>query len=164
MKRNLILTVAALMATSLTTLWAAKPSQSEIQQALAEVKTKIENRDYTISVKNATPLRGGSIATENTLLVVDGDQASSSLPYWGSGYNSFNNDEGMRFQGQISDYKVTDHKKNRLLATFKVTAQTGRIYQIKLEVFYNGSTFISTTCTNLDPMRYIGQLRPSGVD
>ena len=150
MKRNLILTVAALMATSLTTLWAAKPSQSEIQQALAEVKTKIENRDYTISVKNATPLRGGSIATENTLLVVDGDQASSSLPYWGSGYNSFNNDEGMRFQGQISDYKVT--------------AQTGRIYQIKLEVFYNGSTFISTTCTNLDPMRYIGQLRPSGVD
>ena len=159
MKRNLILTVAALMATSLTTLWAAKPSQSEIQQALAEVKTKIENRDYTISVKNATPLRG-----ENTLLVVDGDQASSSLPYWGSGYNSFNNDEGMRFQGQISDYKVTEHKKNRLLATFKVTAQTGRIYQIKLEVFYNGSTFISTTCTNLDPMRYIGQLRPSGVD
>lgn len=164
MKRNLILTVAALMATSLTTLWAAKPSQSEIQQALAEVKTKIESRDYTISVKNATPLRGGSIATENTLLVVNGDQASSSLPYWGSGYNSFNNDEGMRFKGVISDYKVTEHKKNRLLVTFKVTAQTGRIYQFKLEVFYNGSTFISTTCTNLDPMRYIGQLRESGVD
>lgn len=164
MKRNLILTVIGLLALNVTALWAAKPSQSEIQQALAEVKSKIESQDYTINVKNATPLKGGSIAVENSLLVINGNKASSSLPYWGSGYNSFNNDEGMRFQGTISDYKITDNKKDRLMVAFKVKAETGRIYQFKLEVYYNGSTFISTTCTNLDPMRYIGQLRPSGID
>lgn len=164
MKRNLILTVIGLLALNVTALWAAKPSQSEIQQALAEVKSKIENQDYTINVKNATPLKGGSIAVENSLLVINGNNASSSLPYWGNGYNSFNNAEGMRFKGTVSDYKVTENKKDRLVVAFKVTAETGRIYQFKMDVYYNGSTFISTTCANLDPMRYIGQLRPSGID
>ena len=52
MKRNLILTVIGLLALNVTALWAAKPSQSEIQQALCRGKNrKIESQDYTINVK-----------------------------------------------------------------------------------------------------------------
>ena len=30
-----------------------------------------------------------------------------------------------------------------------------------MEIFYNGSTFISALCSSMDPMRYDGKISPS---
>ena len=54
-------------------------------------------------------VKGGGIAT-NSLLKVNGETAYSSMPYWGGGYNNFGNNDGMRFNGTISDYTVTVDK------------------------------------------------------
>ena len=87
------------------------------------------------------------------------------MPYWGGGYNNFGNNDGMRFNGTISDYTVTVDKKNKVRVAFKVTTDTKRVYQIRMEIFYNCKTLISASCPSLDPMRYDGVIGISdGVD
>ena len=142
-------------------LWAAKPSAAERQQAATTMKALAESRDYTVRIAQAFPLKGASVATPLAILRINGNEAYSTLPYWGGGYNTFGNSDGMRFTGTVSDYTVTIDKKNKVQVAFKATANTGRIYQFKMEIFYNGSTFISALCSSMDPMRYDGKIGPS---
>ena len=142
-------------------LSAAKPSAAERQQAAATMKALAESRDYTVRIAQAFPLKGASVATPLAILRINGNEAYSTLPYWGGGYNTFGNSDGMRFTGTVSDYTVTIDKKNKVQVAFKATANTGRIYQFKMEIFYNGSTFISAFCSSMDPMRYGGKIGPS---
>lgn len=142
-------------------LSAAKPSAAERQQAAATMKALAESRDYTVRIAQAFPLKGASVATPLAILRINGNEAYSTLPYWGGGYNTFGNSDGMRFTGTVSDYTVTIDKKNKVQVAFKATANTGRIYQFKMEIFYNGSTFISALCSSMDPMRYDGKIGPS---
>ena len=103
------------------------------------------------------------MATPLAILRINGNEAYSALPYWGGGYNTFGNSDGMRFTGTVSDYTVTIDKKNKVQVAFKATANTGRIYQFKMEIFYNGSTFISALCSSMDPMRYDGKNRARAI-
>lgn len=111
MKRKLILAAVALLMAGSAGLFAAKPSVEQQQQQLAAaMKTLVENRNYSVRVQQASGVKGGGIAT-NSLLKVNGETAYSSMPYWGGGYNNFGNNDGMRFNGTISDYTVTVDKK-----------------------------------------------------
>ena len=80
------------------------------------------------------------------------------MPYIGGGYNTFGNNDGMRFTGTISDYKVEAGKKNKVYVSFTATATTGRVYRFKITIFYNGVSYISTSCNNLQAMRYDGTI------
>ncbi|MFQ8807085.1 DUF4251 domain-containing protein [Alistipes indistinctus] len=110
MKRKLILAAVALLMAGSAGLFAAKPSVEQQQQLAAAMKTLVENRNYSVRVQQASGVKGGGIAT-NSLLKVNGETAYSSMPYWGGGYNNFGNNDGMRFNGTISDYTVTVDKK-----------------------------------------------------
>ena len=114
MKRKLILAAVALLMAGSAGLFAAKPSVEQQQQLAAAMKTLVENRNYSVRVQQASGVKGGGIAT-NSLLKVNGETAYSSMPYWGGGYNNFGNNDGMRFNGTISDYTVTVDKKNKAL-------------------------------------------------
>ena len=161
MKRKLILAAVALLMAGSAGLFAAKPSVEQQQQLAAAMKTLVENRNYSVRVQQASGVKGGGIAT-NSLLKVNGETAYSSMPYWGGGYNNY---DGMRFNGTISDYTVTVDKKNKVRVAFKVTTDTKRVYQIRMEIFYNRKTLISASCPSLDPMRYDGVIGISdGVD
>ena len=118
MKRKLILAAVALLMAGSAGLFAAKPSVEQ-QQLAAAMKTLVENRNYSVRVQQASGVKGGGIAT-NSLLKVNGETAYSSMPYWGGGYNNFGNNDGMRFNGTISDYTVTVDKKNKVRVAFKV--------------------------------------------
>ena len=155
MQRKWILTAVTLLIAGSAGLFAAKPSVETQQRAAVALKAMVENRNYSVRVQQASGLKGGGIAS-NSLLKVNGETAYSSLPYWGGGYNSFADNDGMRFTGTISDYTVTVDKKNKVRVSFKVTTDTKRVYQIRMEIFYNRKTFISTSCPSLDPMRYDG--------
>ena len=120
MKRKLILAAVALLMAGSAGLFAAKPSVEQQQQLAAAMKTLVENRNYSVRVQQASGVKGGGIAT-NSLLKVNGETAYSSMPYWGGGYNNFGNNDGMRFNGTISDYTVTVDKKNKVRVAFKVT-------------------------------------------
>ena len=113
MKRKLILAAVALLMAGSAGLFAAKPSVEQQQQLAAAMKTLVENRNYSVRVQQASGVKGGGIAT-NSLLKVNGETAYSSMPYWGGGYNNFGNNDGMRFNGTISDYTVTVDKKNKV--------------------------------------------------
>ena len=130
MKRKLILAAVALLMAGSAGLFAAKPSVEQQQQLAAAMKTLVENRNYSVRVQQASGVKGGGIAT-NSLLKVNGETAYSSMPYWGGGYNNFGNNDGMRFNGTISDYTVTVDKKNKVRVAFKVTTDTKRVDRYK---------------------------------
>ena len=161
MKIKAVVAIVCIWMCGTLSLSAAKPSAAERQQAAATMKALAESRDYTVRIAQAFPLKGASVATPLAILRINGNEAYSTLPYWGGGYNTFGNSDGMRFTGTVSDYTVTIDKKNKVQVAFKATANTGRIYQFKMEIFYNGSTFISALCSSMDPMRYDGKIGPS---
>ena len=158
MKIKSVVAIVCIWMCGTLSLSAAKPSAAERQQAAATMKALAESRDYTVRIAQAFPLKGASVATPLAILRINGNEAYSTLPYWGGGYNTFGNSDGMRFTGTVSDYTVTIDKKNKVQVAFKATANTGRIYQFKMEIFYNGSTFISALCSSMDPMRYDGKI------
>lgn len=161
MKIKSVVAIVCIWMCGTLSLSAAKPSAAERQQAAATMKALAESRDYTVRIAQAFPLKGASVATPLAILRINGNEAYSTLPYWGGGYNTFGHSDGMRFTGTVSDYTVTVDKKNKVQVAFKATANTGRIYQFKMEIFYNGSTFISALCSSMDPMRYDGKISPS---
>lgn len=161
MKIKSVVAIVCIWMCGTLSLSAAKPSAAERQQAAATMKALAESRDYTVRIAQAFPLKGASVATPLAILRINGNEAYSTLPYWGGGYNTFGNSDGMRFTGTVSDYTVTIDKKNKVQVAFKATANTGRIYQFKMEIFYNGSTFISALCSSMDPMHYDGKIGPS---
>ena len=161
MKIKSVVAIVCIWMCGTLSLSPAKPSAAERQQAAATMKALAESRDYTVRIAQAFPLKGASVATPLAILRINGNEAYSTLPYWGGGYNTFGNSDGMRFTGTVSDYTVTIDKKNKVQVAFKATANTGRIYQFKMEIFYNGSTFISALCSSMDPMRYDGKIGPS---
>lgn len=161
MKIKSVVAIVCIWMCGTLSLSAAKPSAAERQQAAATMKALAESRDYTVRIAQAFPLKGASVATPLAILRINGNEAYSTLPYWGGGYNTFGNSDGMRFTGTVSDYTVTIDKKNKVQVAFKATANTGRIYQFKMEIFYNGSIFISALCSSMDPMRYDGKIGPS---
>ena len=161
MKIKSVVAIVCIWMCGTLSLSAAKPSAAERQQAAATMKALAESRDYTVRIAQAFPLKGASVATPLAILRINGNEAYSTLPYWGGGYNTFGNSDGMRFTGTVSDYTVTVDKKNKVQVAFKATANTGRIYQFKMEIFYNCSTFISALCSSMDPMRYDGKISPS---
>lgn len=161
MKIKSVVAIVCIWMCGTLSLSAAKPSTAERQQAAATMKALAESRDYTVRIAQAFPLKGASVATPLAILRINGNEAYSTLPYWGGGYNTFGNSDGMRFTGTVSDYTVTIDKKNKVQVAFKATANTDRIYQFKMEIFYNGSTFISALCSSMDPMRYDGKIGPS---
>lgn len=158
MKIKSVVAIVCIWMCGTLSLSAAKPSAAERQQAATTMKALAESRDYTVRIAQAFPLKGASVATPLAILRINGNEAYSTLPYWGGGYNTFGNSDGMRFTGTVSDYTVTIDKKNKVQVAFKATANTGRIYQFKMEIFYNGSTFISALCSSMDPMRYDGKI------
>ena len=134
MKRKLILAAVALLMAGSAGLFAAKPSVEQQQQLAAAMKTLVENRNYSVRVQQASGVKGGGIAT-NSLLKVNGETAYSSMPYWGGGYNNFGNNDGMRFNGTISDYTVTVDDTAYTNAVTKTTkGTTDAVFTIKISM------------------------------
>lgn len=74
-------------------------------------------------------------------------------------------DLAMRFQGTISDYQVTEGKKNKITVSFNAAEPGGKTYKFRFTVYYTGRVDLSTSATALDPMRYSGSIgQSSAVD
>ena len=157
MKSKLILAAIFLLLGGNVHAFAAKPPALSQVKAAVAMKALAESQNYTVNVSQAYPMAGSGVAVPS-MVKIEGNQIYSTLPYIGGGYNTFGNNDGMRFTGTISDYKVEAGKKNKVYVSFTATATTGRVYRFKITIFYNGVSYISTSCNNLQAMRYDGTI------
>lgn len=161
MKSKLILSCLFAMSLGLVSVFGAKPTAAQIEQAAARQKALVESKNYTLYLSQGSGLSGGSIAI-SAIVRINGSEIFSSLPYWGNGRSAMlSSDLAMRFQGTISDYQVAEGKKNKIMVSFSATEPGGKTYKFRFTVFYTGRVDLSTSATALDPMRYSGNIGQS---
>lgn len=114
MKSKFILSCLFAMSLGLVSVFGAKPTAAQIEQAAARQKALVESKNYTLYLSQGSGLSGGSIAI-SAIVRINGSEIFSSLPYWGNGRSAMlSSDLAMRFQGTISDYQVTEGKRIKL--------------------------------------------------
>ena len=161
MKSKFILSCLFAMSLGLVSVFGAKPTAAQIEQAAARQKALVESKNYTLYLSQGSGLSGGSIAI-SAIVRISGSEIFSSLPYWGNGRSAMlSSDLAMRFQGTISDYQVTEGKKNKIMVSFNAAEPGGKTYKFRFTVFYTGRVDLSTSATALDPMRYSGNIGQS---
>ena len=161
MKSKFFLSCLFVMSIGLASVFGAKPTATQIAQAAALV----ESKNYTLYLTQGSGLSGGSISI-SAIVRINGSEIFSSLPYWGNGRSAMlSSDLAMRFQGTISDYQVTEGKKNKITVSFNAAEPGGKTYKFRFTVYYTGRVDLSTSATALDPMRYSGSIgQSSAVD
>ena len=113
MKKFLSLAVMILLTGSVCT---QAQTKAERKAREAEtVKTRLENRDYTIEVLTVHPMGGRSIqVTPDFTLTVKGDSVRSVLPYFGRAYTvPYGGGNGLRFEAVTRDYRQEYNKKRK---------------------------------------------------
>ena len=113
MKKFLSMAVLILLAGSLC---AQAQTKAERKAKEAEiVKTRLENRDYTIEISTVLPMSGRSIqVSPDFTLTVKGDSIRSVLPYFGRAYTiPYGGGNGLRFEAITKDYKQEYNKKKK---------------------------------------------------
>lgn len=161
MKSKFILSCLFAMSLGLVSVFGAKPTAAQIEQAAARQKALVESKNYSIYLNQGSSLSEGATSI-SAVVRINGSEIYSSLPYWGDGRSTtIASDAAMRFTGTISDYEVTAAKKNKIRVTFNAAEPGGKTYKFRFEVFYNGRTDMATSGTNLQPMRYSGYIGPS---
>lgn len=158
MKKFLSLAVMILLAGSVCT---QAQTKAERKAREAEtVKTRLENRDYTIEVLTVHPMGGRSIqVTPDFTLTVKGDSVRSVLPYFGRAYTvPYGGGNGLRFEAVTRDYRQEYNKKRKeTQITFSVRTDEDN-FQFRLSVFGNGSSMISVQCNNREGISYNGRM------
>lgn len=102
MKSKFILSCLFAMSLGLVSVFGAKPTAAQIEQAAARQKALVESKNYTLYLSQGSGLSGGSIAI-SAIVRINGSEIFSSLPYWGNGRSAMlSSDLAMRFQGTIS--------------------------------------------------------------
>ena len=161
MKSKFFLSCLFAMSLGLVSAFGAKPTAAQIAQAAARQKALLESKNYSIYLNQGSSLSEVAISI-SAVVRINGSEIYSSLPYWGDGRTATRpTDAAMRFTGTISDYEVTEGKKNKMRVTFTASEPSGKTYKFRFEVFYNGRADLATSATNLQPMRYSGYVGPS---
>lgn len=163
MKKNLFISCLFMMFIGLASAFAAKPTAAQIEQAAAVRKAMAESQDYTLYInRGANNTRGGTISI-SAIVRIKGSEVYSSLPYWGDARNTAfsSSDAAMRFTANITNYEVTEGKKNKTIVTLSAEVPGGQTYKLRFEIFYNGRVDLATSGSNVQPMSYSGVIGAS---
>lgn len=139
-----------------------KPLSKEESQRIEKktVISRVENRDFRILVDEMKPLRGPSVMLRDNdwALEVRRDSIGSVLPYFGRGYNvPYGTHMGLHFITRIDSYteeKVKDDKWR-----IEIRCHTSQeAYDFILEIFDNGTAYISVSTRYRDVVNYTGHI------
>lgn len=142
----------------------------------ATLASAIEKKEFDFNATKAFPMGGDVIGILNSMpnasagriLNLDPgygfnlkkDLLSVSLPYFGRAYNSNPADAskgGIRFESKEFSIKESKTKKgNPLLVITPKDQQTS--YTLTLEIFKNGSAFLSVSSNDRQPISYDGNI------
>lgn len=129
---------------------------------IAEVRKKVDGKNYIIDVNFAKPLRARQISLSAMYsLEIRNDSAFAHLPYFGVAYMApyGGGEGGIMFREPIKAYSIEPNKKNNAWnITFKVDTKDYN-YQFYLDIFENGSSTISVSSYQRDQISFSGYLR-----
>ena len=129
------------------------------------VESKLENRDFRILVDQMDPTYGPTLHLRDNdwALEVHNDSIGSVLPYIGRVYNvPYGSAIGFHFITRINSYTVEKVKPNMWRA--KITCNTAQdFYTFVVEVYDNGSAYISANTNYRDLIRFSGDMDLRGL-
>jgi len=135
-----------------------KNTQANIQ----ELTHKIQNRDYTVLVNYANPMRGKQIyLTSQYDLRIKKDSAFSYLPFFGIAYSApyGGGEGGIKFSEPMINYSIKSNKKSTGWDIhFKVKAKEDE-YEIFLNISNNGSATFSVNSINKQVISFDGEVK-----
>jgi hypothetical protein len=137
-----------------------KQARAEKKEQTAKmVRDNLASRNFTISVRQANPLRHPSIVlTTMYSLKIKGDSIYSYLPYYGQAYSvPYGGGKALNFDGTIEQYECYYPKKD-LTRVILITRNEEDIYQYDIQVFENGNTTINVSSQKRDPISYYGDM------
>ena len=123
---------------------------------------KIENKDFTIKVNYAIPMRMKQISlTSDYEIRVKNDSSFAFLPYFGVAHIAPMNpaEGGIKFEEKMSEFKILPNKKNDGWdISFKVNT-TENNYQIYLSLYNNGNSIITINSYKRDAITFYGEIK-----
>ncbi len=126
-----------------------------------QIEKAVTGKAFTIEVNQATPQRGGlKTLTPDYEFSVRGDSAISYLPYFGVSHQAAYGDTegGIKFRAPMNNYKVQfNEKKREYNISFSVKGPKDN-YNIRLNIFLNGTTYINITPGQSDNISYSGTM------
>lgn len=133
--------------------------EAEREEMAAKVSAAVSAREYVIMVDHAIPMQGRSVLlTYPYTLEVRRDTVVSHLPFFGRAYSlPYGGGEGLNFTGTGTDYTSAPGKKGSYDISFKVTTREDT-FSFSLNIYPNGSAFLSVTSVNRQPISYNGYI------
>ncbi|TAJ14405.1 DUF4251 domain-containing protein [Marinilabiliaceae bacterium JC017] len=158
---NSILVMVLLLVTIGNVKGQKKKSKKEIRaEKFIETQKILDEGMFEFDVERAFPQGGRSIDLTNNpgfVRVKDGN-AEGDLPFFGRAYRvDYGGDAGINFEGKVEELKsVKNDKKQRVTYSFKVKDKD--VYNITMEVGYDGSGSLSVTSNDRSFISYHGKV------
>ena len=131
-------------------------------ETILEITHKVENKDFTVGVSSANPLRMRPVyLTSEFEIRIKNDSAFAFLPYYGVAHTApfDSNESGIKFTEPMIDYVVKSNKKlNGWDIYFKVKSKTTQ-YKVLLNIFNNGSSTVTVNLQERDMISFNGEIK-----
>lgn len=133
--------------------------EAEKEEMAAKVSEAVSAREYVITVDHAIPMQGRSVLlTYPYALEVRKDTVVSHLPFFGRAYSlPYGGGDGLNFTGTSMEYASGTGKRGSYDISFKVTTREDT-FSFSLNIYPNGSAFLSVTSVNRQPISYNGYI------
>ncbi|MDD6210310.1 MAG: DUF4251 domain-containing protein [Bacteroidales bacterium] len=124
----------------------------------ATVYESVANKNYTIDVNRALPMRGKAVSlTSGYALAIEGDSVTSDLPYFGVAHNApYGGSESLRFKSTAEEYSVKLTKKKMTRIEFK-TRSNDDYYTFKIDISPNGTATIYVSSAYKQGITFYGK-------
>jgi hypothetical protein len=126
----------------------------------AALRSAIEKREYIIDVNKMIPMKSSSkTLTSLYSIEIKRDTIISYLPYFGEAYNiPYGGGKGLNFTATITAYNQMFDHKGKAIIELDTKNEEDR-YHYFIEIFLNGSSFISVRSYNRQSISFHGHVR-----
>lgn len=134
------------------------PSEEE-QAKEKRVREMVLNKDFTVEVTQAIPMRGRSInLTSSYDIKIKNDSAYAYLPYFGVAHSApyGGGEGGVKFATVMNEYQLSD-KKDGWDIKFKAKSSEYN-YEVLLTIFRNGNSTVHVSSYQKDPITFYGKV------
>lgn len=135
-------------------------SKEESEQVVRRtIGSRLDNRDYRILVSTMSPQGWGTMQLRDEwALEIHGDSIGSVLPYVGRGFNiPYGSGMGLHFITAIDSYSDEKPEEGHRHITIRCHT-TEDSYQYTVDVYDNGTAYISVFTRHRDQVNYSGKI------
>lgn len=172
----------AIMVSMLAFSCKSSESMAERTQALNNLETKINNKNFKIDINTVIPFNtnattqvlnnlmrytgntGNRITVNGYYITFKNDSISGYLPYYGEqqlSSNRYNSDLGIEFSGKPKEYSLDKHKrKDAYIMKFTINDEkdTVETYRVFITFFPSNTADVNIVTSHRNGISYRGQL------